>query len=55
MKKRGGCFRQGYKYYKCVFDVRVIVAPADLRFELWFNGVKFSRGHEPIKVEWNSS
>ncbi|KAM6538186.1 hypothetical protein FALCPG4_000069 [Fusarium falciforme] len=54
MKKRGGCFRQGYKYYKCVFDVRVIVAPADLRFELWFNGVKFSRGHEPIKVEWNS-
>ncbi|KAL2684520.1 hypothetical protein Neosp_005598 [[Neocosmospora] mangrovei] len=55
MKKRGGCFRPGYKYYKCVFDVRVIVAPADLRFELWFNGVKFSRGHEPIKVEWNSS
>ncbi|UPK98335.1 hypothetical protein LCI18_009270 [Fusarium solani-melongenae] len=55
MKKRGGCFRQGYKYYKCIFDVRVIVAPADLRFELWFNSMKFSRGHDPIKVEWNSS
>ncbi|RSL74686.1 hypothetical protein CEP51_011497 [Fusarium floridanum] len=55
MRKRGGFFRPGYEYYKCIFDVHVIVAPADLRFELWFNRVKFSRGHEPIKVEWNSS
>ncbi|KAF4446805.1 hypothetical protein F53441_9586 [Fusarium austroafricanum] len=54
VKKRGSwCFSPGYKYYKCIFDVRVIVAPADLRFELWFRGEKFSRGHEPIKVEWN--
>ncbi|KAF4439449.1 hypothetical protein F53441_12602 [Fusarium austroafricanum] len=54
LKKKSGicCFRQGYKYYNCVFDVRVIVAPADLRFELWFKGQKFSRNHDPIKVEW---
>ncbi|KAM5373928.1 hypothetical protein ACJZ2D_006757 [Fusarium nematophilum] len=53
-KKRGCCFSTGYKYYSCVFDVRVIVAPADLRFELWFRGQKFSRNPGPIKVEWNS-
>uniref|UniRef100_A0A0D2XFE6 Hsp70 protein n=1 Tax=Fusarium oxysporum (strain Fo5176) TaxID=660025 RepID=A0A0D2XFE6_FUSOF len=27
-------------------------APADIRFELWFRGQKFSRNHDPIKVEW---
>ncbi|KAF4995983.1 hypothetical protein FDECE_12609 [Fusarium decemcellulare] len=54
-KKRGTCFSNGYRYYNCVFDVRVIVAPADLRFELWFGGQKFSRNHDPIKVEWNSA
>lgn len=52
-KKRGSCFSKGYTYYNCVFDVRVIVAPADLRFELWFGGQKFSRNHDPVQVEWN--
>ncbi|KAH6965055.1 hypothetical protein EDB82DRAFT_561037 [Fusarium venenatum] len=53
-EKRGFCcFSQGYKYYSCVFDIHVIVASADIRFELWFRGQKFSRNHDPIKVEWN--
>jgi hypothetical protein len=30
----------------------VIVASADIRFELWFRGQRFSRNHDPIKVEW---
>ncbi|KAJ4136581.1 hypothetical protein NW768_004198 [Fusarium equiseti] len=46
------CFGNSYKYYRCDLDVRFIVTPADLRFELWFKDKKFSRGHEPIKVEW---
>lgn len=44
--KRGTCFSRGYRFFVCQFDIRVIVAPADLRFELWFAGEKFSGNHE---------
>ncbi|KAM0427272.1 hypothetical protein ACHAPT_007705 [Fusarium lateritium] len=54
-EKRGTCFRRGVKFYICRFDVRVIVAPADLRFELWFGGTKFSGNHQPIAVQWNAA
>ncbi|KAK8119881.1 Hsp70 family chaperone [Apiospora kogelbergensis] len=52
-KARRLLFIKGKKYYTCCFDVHAIVAPADLRFELWFAGKKFSGNHEPIKVTWN--
>ncbi|KEZ40569.1 Uncharacterized protein SAPIO_CDS8481 [Scedosporium apiospermum] len=52
-EKRGTCFTRGYKFYICQFDVRVIVAPADLRFELWFGGQRFAGNHEPIAVSWD--
>jgi hypothetical protein len=29
------------------------MAPADLRFELWFKGGKYGRGVDPLKVEWD--
>jgi hypothetical protein len=52
-QKRGFlCFSEGYKYYNCTFHIHVVVAPADIRFELWFRGQKFSRNHDPIKVDW---
>ncbi|KAK3349838.1 hypothetical protein B0T25DRAFT_250121 [Lasiosphaeria hispida] len=51
--KRGTCFSKGHLFYICQFDVRVIVAPAELRFELWFAGQKFSGNHEPISVTWD--
>lgn len=51
--KRGTCFTRGYRFYVCQFDIRVIVAPAELRFELWFAGEKFSGNHEPISVVWD--
>ncbi|KAK5999197.1 hypothetical protein PT974_01588 [Cladobotryum mycophilum] len=54
-KKRGSCFSRGYRFYICEFDVRVIIAPADLRFELWFGGQKFSKNHEPIAVQWDEA
>jgi len=44
---------QGKKYYLATFTVRVIIGPADLRFELWFKGVRYNRSHEPIAVEWD--
>ncbi|KAH8121282.1 hypothetical protein ACSS6W_004291 [Trichoderma asperelloides] len=52
-QKRGMFFRKGYKFYICKFDLRVIVAPADLRFELWFDGQRFSGNHEPITPQWS--
>jgi len=52
-EKRGTCFTRGYKFYICQFDVRVIVGPADLRFELWFGGQRFAGNHEPIAVSWD--
>lgn len=51
--KRGTCFSKGYTFYVLNFDIRVIIAPADLRFELWFGGQKFSGNHEPIAVSWD--
>uniref|UniRef100_A0A0D2XVP4 Hsp70 protein n=1 Tax=Fusarium oxysporum (strain Fo5176) TaxID=660025 RepID=A0A0D2XVP4_FUSOF len=54
-EKRGTCFRRGHKFYICRFDIRVIVAPADLRFELWFGGTKFSGNHQPISVQWDAA
>jgi hypothetical protein len=51
--KRGVCFRKGRTWFICKFEVRVVVAPADLRFELWFQGKKFSGNHDPITVKWD--
>jgi len=50
--KRGTCFSGGYTFYICQFDVKAIMAPADLRFELWFGEQKFSGNHEPTSVTW---
>lgn len=51
-KNRRSWYRKGTPFYHLQFDVHVIVAPADLRFELWFNGYRFSGNHEPIAVTW---
>lgn len=46
---------QGKKYYLATFTVKVIIAPADLKFELWFNGKRYNRSHEPLSIEWDAS
>lgn len=46
---------QGKKYYVAKFAVRMIIAPADLKFELWFNGKRYNRSHDPISIEWDQS
>ncbi|KAG8669895.1 hypothetical protein FPOAC2_09235 [Fusarium poae] len=54
-EKRRTCFRRGHKFYICRFDIRVIVAPVDLRFELWVNKTKFSGNHQPVSVQWDAA
>jgi hypothetical protein len=44
---------QGRAYYLAPFTVRVIIAPADLKFELWFKNTKYNRSHDPIAIEWD--
>jgi hypothetical protein len=46
---------QGKKFYNAVFTVRVIIAPADLKFELWFKGTKYNRSHEAVSIEWDQA
>jgi len=50
-KKR--CWQRGKTYYMAKTVVKTIIAPADLKFELWFNGTRYSRNHDPIQVEWD--
>lgn len=44
---------QGKRYFVATFAVKVIIAPADLKFELWFNGVRYNRSHDPITFQWD--
>jgi hypothetical protein len=53
MKRKARKFlRKGKKYYLCTFDMKAIIGPADIRFEVWFGGQKFSGNHEPVKITW---
>lgn len=38
-------------YYKAEYAIRVVIGPADIRFELEFQGKNYSNG-ERIDVEW---
>jgi hypothetical protein len=53
VKKRRSWFRKGFSFMILPFELRVFVAPADLRFELWFDGYCFSGHHDPIAVAWD--
>ena len=41
----------GKHYFKVEYQVRVIIGPADIRFELWFDNQKLSRD-QSIRVDW---
>lgn len=41
----------GKHYFKVEYQVRVLIGPADIRFELWFDNQKLSRD-QSIRVEW---
>ncbi|KAL8837217.1 MAG: hypothetical protein Q9176_005848 [Flavoplaca citrina] len=43
----------GKHYLRIDYDVKVLIGPADVRFELWFNGQKLSKD-QPIKVDWQA-
>ncbi|UPX13350.1 uncharacterized protein EKO05_0003863 [Ascochyta rabiei] len=47
-------WNSGQKYHRINFVVKVNLGPADLSFELWYNGVKLSKD-KAIKVEWQAA
>jgi len=44
----------GRPYRRCNYDVNVTIGPADINFELWFEGRKLSIDN-PIQVQWQAS
>ncbi|KAJ3566482.1 hypothetical protein NPX13_g7112 [Xylaria arbuscula] len=54
MRKSKRFLFKGAKFYQCTFEMHAIVAPAEIRFELWFAGQKFSGNHEPIRINWDN-
>lgn len=49
-KKPKGLFARSTRWFNCSYEVRATVGPADLKFELWHKGEKFSQHHSPIKI-----
>lgn len=45
-----GLFSRTKRWFNCSYEVRASVGPADLKFELWYKGQKFSQNHSPIKI-----
>ena len=42
------------KYYRVEFMVKVLVGPADLKFEIWSkDGDRCSRDHDHVEVKWD--
>ena len=46
-------FSRSARWYNCTYEVRALVGAADLTFELWLNGQRFSKNHAPIRVTWD--
>lgn len=41
------------RYWRALFEVRVVVGAADLTFQLWSKDQRIrSSQHEPIRVQW---
>ena len=47
-------WNMGQKYHRINYVIKVALGAADLRFELWHNGMKLSKDN-PIKVEWHTA
>lgn len=46
-------FNMKPKFWRTTFDVKVVVGPADLSFQLWSKDQRIrSSNHEPIAVNW---
>ncbi len=47
-------WNMGKKYHRINYVIKVALGAADIRFELWHNGMKLSKDN-PVKIEWYSA
>jgi hypothetical protein len=47
-------WNKGQKYHRIEYCVKVVLGPADVRFELWYNGRRLSEDNS-IQVEWHTA
>lgn len=52
-RRHQALFSRSARWYNCTYEVRAVVGAADLTFELWFNGQRFSKNHAPIRITWD--
>lgn len=43
----------GKQYIRADFTLKIIIGPADMKFQLWGRNKQISRDHEQIAVQWN--
>lgn len=46
-------YNWGTQYHRADFDVKVLIGPADLKFQIWGKNGQLSKNHEEIEVQWN--
>ncbi|KAF2646542.1 hypothetical protein P280DRAFT_464746 [Massarina eburnea CBS 473.64] len=51
VEKNKNFWSVGKRYYRVEYEIHVLIGPADIRFELWFDNKKLSKDHS-IKVDW---
>jgi hypothetical protein len=45
----------GPLYYRAEFELRILIGPADLKFQMWGKTGQLSKAHEDIGVQWNAT
>ncbi len=46
-------YNQGPKYLRAEFDVKTVIGPADLKFQVWAKNGICSKDHDAIDVKWD--
>jgi hypothetical protein len=46
-------YNRGLKYLRADFDVKTVIGPADLKFQIWSKGGVCNRDHDSIDVRWD--
>jgi hypothetical protein len=53
IEKNKSWYRPGKHFYEAHYKIKVVVGPADMKFELWFDGQNYTTDNS-IKVVWES-
>ena len=46
-------YNMSRQFIRADFDLKILIGPADLKFQLWGRNRQISKDHEQIVVQWN--